>query len=107
MAPGYEPQRFTAAIPHHGELRDIRVDLIPIRHRVMELYREAALRHLPERALWGFWTPRELVRFVRSRGDLRGTPLGPLTDLFEEVYYADRGATMEQLAQARALAAAP
>jgi hypothetical protein len=103
-APGYCSESFTGTVPHHGELRDVRIDLIPIRHRVMEVYRDAALRVMPERGLWGFWTPRELMRFIKSRGETRSMPLKPLTELFEEVYYAGHGATLDHLSRARQIA---
>jgi hypothetical protein len=105
-ASAYLPETFVARIPHAGELRDVRVELVPVRHRVMEIYRDAALRVLPERDLWGFWTPRELLRFVKKRHEARQPPLAPLTELFEEVYYAGRGARVEQVTRAAELAAA-
>lgn len=105
-ASAYLPERFVARIPHAGELRDVRVELVPVRHRVMEIYRDAALRVLPERDLWGFWTPRELLRFVKKRHEARQPPLAPLTELFEEVYYAGRGARVEHVARAAELAEA-
>ena len=104
-AAGYLPESFAARVPHHGELRDLRVDLVPVRHRVMEIYRDAALRVLPERELWGFWTPREILRFARKRQEARQMPLQPLTELFEEVYYADRRASADSVARAIELAA--
>jgi hypothetical protein len=103
-ADAFLPEAFVARLPHVGELRDVRVELVPVRHRVMEIYRDVALRVLPERDLWGFWTPRELLRFVKKRQEARQPPLAPLTELFEEVYYAGRGARVEHVMRATELA---
>lgn len=103
-ADAYLPESFAARLPHAGELRDVRVELVPVRQRVLEIYRDAALRVLPERDLWGFWTPRELLRFVKKRQEARQPPLAPLTDLFEEVYYAGRAARVEHVTRANELA---
>ena len=46
---GHVTEHFTALIPHRGELRDARVDLVPVRERVFTLYRRAALPLLPNR----------------------------------------------------------
>jgi hypothetical protein len=87
-APGHVTERFTATIPHRGELRDARVDLVPVRERVFTLYRRAALPLLPDPNLWGIWSPRQVVDHVRERGP---TPaLAQLTDFVEEAYFSAR-----------------
>jgi hypothetical protein len=87
-APGHVTERFTATIPHRGELRDARIDLVPVRERVFTLYRRAALPLLPDPALWGIWSPRQVVDHVRDR---RPTPaLAALTDFVEETYFSAR-----------------
>jgi hypothetical protein len=103
-APAYLSETFIARLPHQGQLRDVRIELVPVRHRVMEIYRDAALRVLPERELWGFWTPRELLRFVKKRTEAQKPPLAPLTELFEEVYYAGHAAGAEHVKRASELA---
>jgi len=87
-APGHVTERFDATLPHRGELRGLRVDLVPVRERVFQLYRRAAHPLLPDPALWGIWSPRQIVDHVRSR---RPTPaLADLTDFVEEVYFSAR-----------------
>jgi len=87
-APGHVSERFGATIPHRGELRDARVDLVPVRERVFTLYRRAALPLLPNPALWGIWSPRQVVDHVRGR---RPTPaLADLTNFVEETYFSSR-----------------
>lgn len=87
-APGHITERFTVSIPHRGELRGVRVDLVPVRERVFQLYRRAAEPALPEARLWGIWSPRQIVDHVRAK---KPTPaLSDLTDFVEEVYFSPR-----------------
>ena len=86
------------SIPHRGELRGVRVDLVPVRERVFQLYRRAAEPVLPEPRLWGVWSPRQIVDHVRSK---RPSPaLAELTDFVEEIYFSPRTAAESVLAQA-------
>lgn len=85
---GHVSERFTVTVPHRGELRDVRIDLVPVRERVFALYRAAAEPVLPEARLWGVWSPRQIVDHVRRH---RPSPaLGALTDLVEEAYFSAR-----------------
>ena len=87
-APGHVSERFAVSIPHRGELRGVRIDLVPVRERVFQLYRRAAEPVLPEARLWGIWSPRQIVDHVRDR---RPSPaLAELTDFVEEVYFSPR-----------------
>lgn len=87
-APGHVTERFMVTIPHRGELRGVRIDLVPVRERVFQLYRRAAEPVLPEARLWGIWSPRQIVDHVRSK---RPSPeLADLTDFVEEVYFSPR-----------------
>lgn len=88
LAPGHVTERFAVTIPHRGELRGVRVDLVPVRERVFQLYRRAAEPQLPEARLWGIWSPRQIVDHVRAS---RPSPaLAELTDFVEEVYFSPR-----------------
>jgi hypothetical protein len=85
---GHVTENFVVSIPHRGELRGVRVDLVPVRERVFQLYRRAAEPSLPEPRLWGVWSPRQIVDHVRSR---RPSPaLAELTSFVEEVYFSAR-----------------
>jgi hypothetical protein len=87
-APGHVTERFVVSIPHRGELRGVRIDLVPVRERVFQLYRRAAEPILPEPRLWGIWSPRQVVDHVRAH---RPSPaLAELTDFVEEVYFSQR-----------------
>jgi carboxypeptidase family protein len=87
-APGHVTEKFVVSIPHRGELRGVRVDLVPVRERVFQLYRRAAEPILPEPRLWGIWSPRQIVDHVRSK---RPSPaLADLTSFVEEVYFSSR-----------------
>ena len=87
-APGHVTERFAVTIPHRGELRGVRVDLVPVRERVFQLYRRAAEPILPEPRLWGIWSPRQIVDHVRGK---RPSPaLADLTDFVEEIYFSAR-----------------
>lgn len=97
-APGHVTEAFAVTIPHRGELRGVRVDLVPVRERVFQLYRRAAEPVLPEARLWGIWSPRQIVDHVRSK---RPTPaLADLTDFVEEIYFSPRVAAESLLPQA-------
>ncbi|MEO8700804.1 MAG: carboxypeptidase-like regulatory domain-containing protein [Kofleriaceae bacterium] len=98
VAPGHVTERFSVSIPHRGELRGVRVDLVPVRERVFQLYRRAAEPSLPEARLWGIWSPRQIVDHVRSK---RPSPiLAELTDFVEEIYFSPRMASETVLTQA-------
>jgi hypothetical protein len=98
LAPGHVSERFVVSIPHRGELRGVRVDLVPVRERVFQLYRRAAEPALPETRLWGIWSPRQIVDHVRSK---RPSPaLAALTDFVEEIYFSPRLAPETVLPQA-------
>jgi hypothetical protein len=87
-AGGHVTENFVVSIPHRGELRGVRVDLVPVRERVFQLYRRAAEPILPEPRLWGVWSPRQIVDHVRSR---RPSPaLAELTSFVEEIYFSSR-----------------
>jgi hypothetical protein len=87
-APGHVTETFVVSIPHRGELRGVRVDLVPVRERVFQLYRRAAEPLLPEPRLWGVWSPRQIVDHVRGK---HPTPaLAELTDFVEEIYFSPR-----------------
>ncbi|HEX2687226.1 MAG TPA: carboxypeptidase-like regulatory domain-containing protein [Kofleriaceae bacterium] len=87
-APGHITERFVVSIPHRGELRGVRVDLVPVRERVFQLYRRAAEPILPEPQLWGVWSPRQIVDHVRSKHP--SPALADLTSFVEEIYFSPR-----------------
>lgn len=87
-SPGHVSEHFTVTIPHRGELRGARIDLVPVREKIFTLYRRAALPILPSPDLWGIWSPRQIVDHVRA-----ATPPARLTDLtafVEECYFSAR-----------------
>jgi hypothetical protein len=97
-APGHVTEKFIVSIPHRGELRGVRVDLVPVRERVFQLYRRAAEPVLPESRLWGVWSPRQIVDHVRSK---KPSPaLADLTDFVEEIYFSPRLAVETLLPEA-------
>jgi hypothetical protein len=103
-AAGYVSERFALTIPHRGELRDTRVDLLPVRERIFQMYREVAEPLLPSPELWGVWTPRQIfdhVRRARRAGDL-----AELTSYVEEKYFSSRRPDEPELEGAAARVAA-
>ncbi|MCE9573254.1 MAG: carboxypeptidase regulatory-like domain-containing protein [Deltaproteobacteria bacterium] len=103
-APGHISERFATTIPHRGELRDARVDLVPVREQVFALYRRAALPLLPTPGLWGIWSPRQVVDHVRRRRPHQA--LAELTDFVEEAYFSARAPEEAILVDAEARVAA-
>ena len=65
-AHGYVTESIRAPIPHRGELRGARIDLLPVREKVFAIYRQIAAPLLPKPELWGVWTPREILDHARS-----------------------------------------
>ena len=97
-AAGHMTEMFGLTIPHRGELRGVRIDLVPVRERIFQLYRRAAEPMLPESRLWGIWSPRQIVDHVRST---RPSPaLTELTDFVEEIYFSPRLAAETAVEQA-------
>jgi 5-hydroxyisourate hydrolase-like protein (transthyretin family) len=98
---GYCEERFRVSIPHRGELRGARVDLLPVREKIFAMYREVAEPLLPQPKLWGVWTPRQVFDHVRNS---RPAPaLSELTDFVEETYFSQRTPDERALLDAAAL----
>jgi hypothetical protein len=87
-AHGYVTETVTAPVPHRGELRGARIDLLPVRERVFALYRGVAAPLLPRQELWGVWTPREILDHAKKRRPVGA--MGALTDLVEEAYFGEK-----------------
>jgi hypothetical protein len=103
-AHGYVTETVNAPVPHRGELRGARIDLLPVRERVFALYRDVAAPLLPRPDLWGVWTPREILdhmRVARPAG-----AFGALTDLVEEAYFAERVPDESVVLEAQVVASA-
>lgn len=83
---GHVTERFALTVPHRGELRGVRVDLMPVRERIFTIYKRAALPVLPDPARWGIWSPRQVFDHVRSRRPARA--LADLTDFVETAYFS-------------------
>lgn len=87
-SPGHVTEHFTVSVPHRGELRGARIDLVPVREKIFTLYRRAALPILPSPDLWGIWSPRQIVDHVR--GATPPARLAELTEFVEECYFSAR-----------------
>jgi hypothetical protein len=97
-ASGYVTEKFTITIPHRGEYLGARVDLVSVRERIFQMYREVAEPLLPDRGKWGIWTPRQIVDHVREQ---KPSPvLASLTDFVEESYFSQRTPQEAILAEA-------
>lgn len=100
---GYVGEVFTIVVPHRGNLHGIRVDLVQVRVRLMEVYRRVALERLPSKELWARWTPRELTRHVGSRAGRRSAPLNRLSALLERAYWSAESSDESLVGQALAI----
>lgn len=101
---GYVSESFRCQIPHRGTLNGLRVDLVQVRVRVLEMYRDAALPLLPKEEYWAHWTPRDLVHHLSRRAGRRLKVLEKLTRLLEAVYWSKDPANESVLPRARDLA---
>ena len=61
---------------------------MPVRELIFNRYQEVAAPLLPDVALWGKWTPREILAHVRGKRPTGA--LGALTDLVEDAYFSIR-----------------
>lgn len=105
-ARGFVRERFKFQLPHRGELRGATVQLLPVREHVLRLYRRVVEPLMPDRAVWGYWTPRELFRHARRLlGEGAYGALGDFTILTEETYYSGRPPGDDVIDRAEALAA--
>jgi hypothetical protein len=96
--PGYVPETFAVQIPHRGNLRGFRVDLVAVRVRVLEQYRGAAMPRLARDTQWARVTPSELLAQQPATADFR-----ELSRLLENTYWSKDTPTIEALEQAREL----
>jgi hypothetical protein len=103
-APGFVTERFLIAVPHRGELRDVCIDVVPVRVRVIELYRDAILGLLPDPDRLWVWTPREVLGHAPATPAAEAAPLPALTRLVEETYYSGRPGDESLIDRARLLA---
>ncbi len=95
----YCTERFEMTLPHRGELRGARVELMPVRERIFRIYRDAALPLLPDPATWGIWTPRQIFDHVRAHRPAEA--LAALTDFVEERYLSQRIPDEDGIEEAR------
>lgn len=102
-AHGYVSERFAITIPHKGELRGAHVDLLAVRERIFNMYREVAQPLLPKPDLWGVWTPRQVFDHVRAERPTAA--LAEITDFVEETYFSQRTPVESALEQADELLA--
>jgi hypothetical protein len=104
-APGFVTERFLIAVPHRGELRDVRIDLMPVRVRVIEVYRDTILGLLPDPDRLWVWTPREVLTRIPTVAGLGAAALPALTGLVEETYYSGHPPDESTIDQAKRFAA--
>ena len=91
----YIAEEFELVVPHRGELRNARVDLLSVREHVFDLYGDVAKPLLPKKEQWGVWTPRQIFEHVRT--SRRAGALRSLTDSVEEMYFSQRSPDVDVL----------
>lgn len=100
---GYLSERFTITIPHRGAYHNVDIALLPVRVRLLQLYRDAVETQLPRNDLWLLLTPRELaLRVGLFAGE---SPLEPLCELLEDTYWGHRPAEEREIPKAEAMVA--
>ncbi|MCK5799155.1 MAG: carboxypeptidase regulatory-like domain-containing protein [Deltaproteobacteria bacterium] len=104
-AKGYVAERVHLTIPHRGGLRNLRVRLVPVRVRLLEIYRDATVDLLPKPRLWARWTPQDLLSH-RPAKEKAGNALVSLSALLEEAYWSQSPAAEEAIDHAQAWAKA-
>jgi hypothetical protein len=96
---GHVTESFAVTVPHRGELRQARIELVAVRERIFSWYRSIAEPLLPRAELWGVWSPRQIVNHVRQSGP--SPALVELTDFVEETYFSARAPDEPALVEAR------
>jgi hypothetical protein len=87
-AVGFVSEEVRVETPHRGKYRDVTLAMLPVREKVLEIFREVAMEVLPEAKNWGTWTPREIRRYAYEKKYHVKGPIGELVLLFESVYFA-------------------
>ncbi len=103
-AVGYVDEEFEVVLPHAGQFHDTRIDVVQIRHRALEVYRDVARPLLPKTSLWGRWTPREVAIHAVGTHPWIGDEIAELTSCFESLYYSPQSGTPSDLDNIRTLA---
>lgn len=103
-APGYVGERFNRALPHRGELRGVRVRLVPVRARIFDVWRRVAAPLYPSPRVAETMTPRELYRHVDRGRILPSDSLEALTALVELAVWGARAPSGDELAAVERLA---
>lgn len=99
---GYVEETVLLRLPHRGELTDMQIRLLPIRLRVLEMYRDATLELLPHRFLWARWTPRDLLEHL-SRQRVDQGDIERLSDVLERAYWSAPVADPQLLDEAKTI----
>lgn len=87
---GYLAETLDVTVPHRGQLLQISVRLVPIRIRLLEIYKHAT-QALIERDAWARQTPREVLRANRERLTAQAIDaLHELSMLLEIAYWSDQ-----------------
>jgi carboxypeptidase family protein len=105
-AAGYVGERFARAIPHRGELRNARVRLVPVRARIFDAWRRAALPLYPTPRAAETMTPRELLGHVEKKRLVPSEPLIALTARVEAAVWGAAAPSTDDLAEVERLASA-
>lgn len=100
---GYVSEMYGCQIPHRGSLDGLRVDMVQVRVRVLEMYCDAAMPLLPREEYWAHWTPRDLVHHLSRRVGRRHKVLELLTHLLEDTYWSPEPAREAVLEHVREL----
>jgi len=93
----YVTESFEVRIPHRGELRGADIDMVEVRERIFDRYRDVALPHLPRPDLWGIWTPRQIIDHVKAISG-PAPELERLTAFVEDCYFSQRRPEEDRLA---------
>ena len=89
-APAYMSEAFDITLPHDGRYHEVTIQMVQIRHRALEVYRQAARPLLTRTSAWGRWTPREVaIHVARAHPDMSDEVV-ELTSFFEDMYYSPK-----------------
>ncbi len=97
---GYISLSFPISIPHRGKFLGMRVTLLQVRVRLLEIYQREILPFLPNPAYWGTWTLREMARHLEHEKRDQLDQIVHLTSLVERAYWSGEVTSEEVLAEA-------
>jgi hypothetical protein len=87
---GFVSEKMYISVPHFGQYTNLKIRLTPVRYKILESYVHFLNHMIPEKTLWGTFTPREVKPVISGKLFKEHELLDDLTVYFEDAYYGNR-----------------